>query len=62
MKRKDLVEYGRWLKDNFYRAADDVIGSRTITPQANHSLYNCPPGNFPLDNCPPDNCPPDNCP
>ena len=25
VKRKDLVEYGRWLKDSFYGTGDDVI-------------------------------------
>ena len=62
VKRKDLVEYRRWLKDNFYGAANDAIGSRTIAPEENHSLDNCSWDNFPLDDCPPDNCPPDNCP
>ena len=72
VKRKDLEEHGRWLKDNFYDAVDDVIGSRTITPEENRSLDNCPriiaPKTItPEENCPqgklpPDNCPPDNCP
>ena len=52
VKRKDLEEHERWLKDNFYDAVDDVIGSRTIAPKENGSLDNCPRIIASPDNCP----------
>ena len=52
VKRKDLEEHKRWLKDNFYDAVDDVIGSRTIAPKENGSLDNCPRIIASPDNCP----------